>query len=106
MQVEYSGPKIIILLSKKDFAEYRWLKSTNNWVALTTAIVFPVLVEAIRFAQADNNDDLRWVRALQRRIETMELKLKDEPLELAQKILELPLKRTFASARMLAENAS
>jgi hypothetical protein len=107
MQVEYAGPKIVILLSKKDFAEYKVLKSIDGMsVALTTTIVLPVLIEAIRVAQTDGNDDLRWVRALLRRIEAMGLKCEDEPLELAQKILELPVKRTFASARMLAENAS
>jgi hypothetical protein len=31
------------------------------------------------------------------------MKLEDDPLEVAQRILELPLKRTFASARKLAE---
>jgi len=66
-----------------------------------------VLAEAIHFVQqSDDDDDLRWVRALKRRIEQMELKLEDDALELAQQILELPVKRTFASARMLAENAN
>jgi hypothetical protein len=107
MQVEFAGPKILILLSKKDFAEYKLLKTMDGMsVALTTTIVLPVLIEAIHVVQAEGDDDLRWVRALKRRLEDMQLKLDDEALELAQKILELPVKRTFASARMLAENAS
>jgi hypothetical protein len=107
MQVEFGGPKILILLSKKDFAEYKLLKTMEGMsVALTTTIVLPVLIEAIHVVQNDSEDDLRWVRAIKRRLEHMQLKLDDEALELAQKILELPVKRTFASARMLAENAS
>jgi hypothetical protein len=105
--MEIAGPKILILLSKKDFAEYKLLKTMDGMsVALTTTIVLPVLIEAIHVVQAEGDDDLRWVRALKRRLEDMQLKLDDEALELAQKILELPVKRTFASARMLAENAS
>lgn len=107
MRVEYNDEKIQVILSKRDFADYKLLKSMEGVsVALTTTIVLPVLIEAIRIAQGDGDDDLRWVRALRRRIEGMELKLEGEPLELAQRILELPVKRTFASARMLAEGAS
>lgn len=108
MRVVYDDQKIQIILSKKDFADYKLLKSMEGMsVALTTTIVLPVLIEALHIAQGDGDEDLRWVRALRRRIEGMELKLDGgDPLELAQQILELPVKRTFASARMLAEGAS
>jgi hypothetical protein len=107
MQVEYGGPKIVIYLSKKDFADYNLLKGMEGMsVALTTTIVLPVLIEAINQVKTNDDDDLRWVRALKRRIESMQLKTDDDSLELAQKILELPVKRTLASVRMLAENAS
>lgn len=107
MQVDFGGPKIRILLAKRDFAEYKLLKSMEGMsVALTTTIVLPVLIEAIHVLQNDGEDDLRWVRALTRRLEDMGLSLEGEPLELAQSILELPVKRALSSARMLAENAS
>jgi hypothetical protein len=108
MRVEYYGPKIQIILSKKDFEDYKLLKTMDGVsVALTTAIVLPVLIEAVHLAQVeDEGEDFRWVRALRNRIDGMELKLDGDPLELAQQILELPVKRTFASARMLAEGAS
>jgi hypothetical protein len=106
MQVEYGGPTIVIFLSKRDFADYNLLKNMEISVALTTTIVLPVLIEAINQVRANDDDDLRWVRALKRRIESMQLKLDDDAFELAQKILELPVKRTLASARMIAENAS
>jgi hypothetical protein len=108
MQIDYNGPKIQIVLSKKDFADYKLLKTNESLlVALTTSIVLPVLLEAIRIVQTDtDDDDLRWVRALRRRIEGMGLKPDGDPLQLAQNILELPIKRTFTAARMLAEGAS
>jgi hypothetical protein len=107
MRVDYNGQKIQIVLSKKDFADYKLLKMNDSvTVALTTAIILPVLLEAIHIVKEDGDDDLRWVRALRRRVESMDLKIDDDPLELAQRILELPVKRTFASARMLVEGAS
>jgi hypothetical protein len=105
MQVEYSGQKILIELSKKDFEDYKRLKATEGVsTALTMGIVLPVLVDAIyKLQESEEDDDLRWVRNLKRRIDGIEMKLNDDPLEIAQRILEYPLKRTFASARKLAE---
>ena len=43
MRVDYSGAKIQIVLSKKDFADYKLMKTMDGVsVALTTAIVLPV----------------------------------------------------------------
>jgi hypothetical protein len=108
MRVDFNGPKIHIQLSKKDFADYKLLKATDGIsLALSTTIVLPVLVEAIRQMREDLDDDqLRWVRALKSRIEGMNLKLDAEPLENAQLLLELPVKRTLGAARMYAEGAS
>jgi hypothetical protein len=108
MRVEYSGPKIQIVLSKKDFEDYKLLKVMEGVsVALTTAIVLPVLLEAIHIVKEEAEDEsTRWIRALRNRIESMELKLDSDPLELAQQILEFPVKRMCGAARMLAEGAS
>lgn len=105
MQVDYGGQKILIALSKKDFEDYKRLKTTEGvFIALTMGIVLPVLVDAIYLLQKSvEDDDLRWVRNLKRRIDGVEMKLDDDPLEIAQRILELPLKRTLTSARKLAE---
>jgi hypothetical protein len=105
MQVQYGGQKILIELSKKDFDDYKRLKTTDGVsTALTMGIVLPVLVDAIYMLQkSEEDDDLRWVRSLKRRIDSVGMKLEDDPLEVAQRILELPLKRTFASARKLSE---
>jgi hypothetical protein len=108
MRVEYSGDKIQIVLSKKDFAEYHLLKEMEGLsIALATTITLPVLIDAIHILQEEPGDDRRWMRALTRRIESVGLKLEGgEPLETAQIILELPVKRTLAAARMHAEGAA
>src|SRR5215471_9413422 len=82
MQVQYGGQKILIELSKKDFEDYKRLKATEGVsTALTMGIVLPVLVDAIYFLQqSDEDDDLRWVRSLKRRIDSVGMKLEDDPL--------------------------
>ena len=66
MQVQYSGQKILIELSKKDFEDYKRLKNMDGVsTALTMGIVLPVLVDAIYMLRgSDADDDLRWVRSL------------------------------------------
>jgi hypothetical protein len=108
MRAEFNADKIQIVLSKKEFADYKLLKSMEGIsVALTTAIVLPVLIEAIHILKEEpEEEDRRWIRALRRRMEVLDLKITGEPLEMAQLLLELPVKRTLISARMLAEGAA
>ena len=63
-------------------------------VALGTAIVLPVLVEAIHVIKedADANDD-PLVAAIKASNRDSGLKLDSDPLELAQQVLELPMKK-------------
>jgi hypothetical protein len=105
MTVSYTRDKIEVYLSKPDFKEYKMLKSIDGLsMALSTAIVTPVLVEAIHTIRNDADDDLRWVRVLRRRIDDLALtkavSKDEEPIVLAQLFLELPMKRTLASVRM------
>ncbi|HEX3103659.1 MAG TPA: hypothetical protein VHQ22_04380 [Terriglobales bacterium] len=107
MIANFETDKIQIILSKRDFQEYKFLKALDTVsVPLMTAIVLPVLVEALHIANENRDDERRWVRVLTRKVESMGQKLDADALEVAQLILELPIKRTFASARMLAEGAS
>lgn len=107
MMANFETEKIQIILSKKDFQEYKYLKALDTVSSpLMTSIVLPVLIQAIHFASQKPDDDLRWVRVLTRKIESIGKKVDGDPLEIAQLILELPIKRTFASARMLVDGAS
>ena len=110
MEPSFEGDKIVIFLSKSDFRDYKLLK-LNEGVSgpLTTTIVLPVLVEALHILKEENDgseDTRRWVRALSRRIESLGLSREMQLLSVAQKLLELPVKRALSSSRMLAEAAS
>jgi len=107
MEPDFDGDKIVIFLSKNDFADYKVLKHYEGVRGpLTTTIVLPVLVEALHILKEESDgmdDSRRWVRALARRIEDVGLNAETQPLILAQRLLELPVKRALSSSRMLAE---
>src|ERR1700723_43234 len=104
MRADFSADKIVIFLSKRDFAEYKQLKH-NETVAgpITNSIVLPVLMEALHILKQSDEEDCRWIGSIRRRIDDLQENLDSDFLVLAQKILELPLKRSLASARMLVE---
>ncbi len=109
LAVDLNGDKIIILMSKQDFGEYKLLK-TNEFIVgpLTVAVVLPVLVEALQYLKnefLDSEDDEcpRWAVVLKRRIKMLDLAGED-PLIAAQRLLELPIKRALASTRALIES--
>ncbi len=107
MKAEFNGDKIVIILSKKDFADYKQLKAHESLaVPLTTTIVMPVLLEALHALKEEGDEDRRWIRALRRRMDDLQLKPETDPLEIAQTLLELPVKRSLASVRMVAEAAT
>jgi hypothetical protein len=112
LRVDFNTDKILIILSKSDFADYKLLKNTEGVsAALTITIVLPVLIEALHLLKSEDNDyedesELRWARALRRRITALELDSESDYLILAQKLLELPMKRALVAARQLAEASS
>jgi hypothetical protein len=111
MRVDFNGDKILVVLSRADFKDYKLLKGHEGVsAALTTTIVLPVLVEALHFWKSGEagaeEDSLRWMRALHSRISALELKSESDNLILAQKLLELPLKRALIASRQLAEAVS
>lgn len=108
MAVDFNGSKITILLSKPDFREYKLLKSNEAVIApLTATIVFPVLLEALRvlkseYSGVDDSDSPKWVVILRRKINELDIEGDDEFTN-AQKLLELPIKRSLSAAHSLAE---
>ncbi len=103
MKVDFNSDKIVIILSQNDFKDYKQLK-TNE--AVTTMIVIPALMEALKQLEEAEDDDRRWVRVLRKRVDDLELKGQREPLELAQLVLELPMRRTFAKTLATLVDAS
>ncbi len=58
MRADFNGDKIVVYLSKKDFADYKYLKQFESLaVPLTTTIVAPVLIEALHELQRDDDEE-------------------------------------------------
>lgn len=111
MRIEFNGEKIRVILSKADFSSYKLLRHNEELSGiLTTTIVLPVLLETLYYIEGCGDDDeldsLKWYRALTRRIEALGLSNESEKLTKAQKLLELPVKRTLSTAQSVAEAAS
>jgi len=94
----YDGRKITILLSQEDYNMYQKVMRNSYYInTLHSTIVLPALAEAIRFLESEDSDmysDNMWYELL--------TDLKNEfyeidPLVTAQKILELPVNRSFIS---------
>jgi hypothetical protein len=111
MTVDSTGDKIVVVLSKTDFAAYKLLRNDETLVApLTVAIVLPALMDALATMK---NEELvedeypnRWQRVLKRRMRDEGLSFEVEPLVVAQRLLELPIKRALATAHQLADATS
>ena len=107
MSVELYDEKITVYLSKQDYKSYRLIRAHPNLSAsVTSTLVLPALVEALTCVQNDRADyeEYRWCRCLIRRIEDLSLSLELEPLELAQRLLELPIQRALVLARAMIES--
>jgi len=104
MEVDFTGDKIIVSVSRMDFANF---KLCENNVAMQEVAVcmlsLPVLIEAVQKVLATDDEglgELRWYKVLRAKVDDLGVGTDDESLEIAQRILESPLRRAFA---MLAE---
>jgi hypothetical protein len=73
---------------------------------LSTVLVMPVLIEALHMLQESGMDEdhRRWVRALTRKLKELGLENETDFLILAQKLLELPMKRSFAGVNITPDD--
>jgi hypothetical protein len=105
IKVNWGAQKIIILLSEQDYNDYTSLKVYEQKMhSLTCSIVLPVLTRAISMIRSGSSDEiedlreLRWFDVIRQRCEELDPdQAEDEPLVLAQLILELPLRRSLAA---------
>ena len=108
IEVDLSSNKIIIRLSRGDFENYKIIRANPGLrSSLVPTIVIPALLDALQALKEGESEDegLRWHRVLTRRLERLELDRQANSLAAAQKILELPIKRAFLSARDYIERA-
>ena len=106
MRMDPNHDKLIIVLSKPDIKVYKQLKAHTHLSAmLSTALVMPVLIEALHALpdSGGEEDHRRWARSLTRKLKELGLEKEDDPLTVAQKLLELPMKRSFEGANIKVE---
>lgn len=102
---DFRKEKVRILLCEADFVAYRELKGvphlTNH---LTTTLVLPVLVQAIPLVESggEDVDGCKWAKLLKRRLDDLNAGPASDALSKAQQLLELPIRRALASAKVLA----
>lgn len=101
MYNDYDGDKITVFLSKNDYRRYQEVKKNDEAVdILHSAIVLPALMQAIVEVQDDDSEfkNRKWYGILKDRVtETKE----EQPMRVAQKILENPLNRSFNAVTTL-----
>lgn len=105
MEIDYEQEKITIVLSKADWANYwsvRGQKVAEGM--LHGAIVFPVLIDALHQVKNNGSDyeNYGWFGRLEAILDARGLRDK-EPFEVAQKILDNPVTRSFQSIGSLLE---
>lgn len=102
MEVDfYSANKILIRLCKPDFARYKSLKHVPALAShLTTTLVLPVLLQALHLAKDDDSGvrTLGWCMNLKKRLEATNLDKEPEELIVAQRLLDMPIRRALSSA--------
>lgn len=112
MSFELGGEKIKILLSEKDYDNYRKVAGTVKLQpVIHSMIIIPALVyvfEVLKREEFENYEDSRWFRAIKKTLKNNNIELSKETLdtnssiELAQTILGMPLSRAFEN--ILNEN--
>ncbi len=104
MFLDYVGNRISIMLCKEDYNNYKLLKNNTSCFGLIlSSLVLPALIEALHFLENEEAEELKekpWYKILNG------IKEKSQGiscLQIAQNILEMPLKRTLDTL-MLNEN--
>ena len=105
MSFELGGNKIKILLCEKDYNIYKKIaNSPKLQPILHSMIIIPALVyvfELLRREEFESYEDNRWFRAIRKTLKNNSIELTEVNLgiysyiELAQKILDMPLSRAF-----------
>lgn len=98
--VDYEDPeKIYVILSKKDWGNYQRLKDRQGVASLLHSfVVFPVLVDAIRMIEKEDDiiENTHWAKRIETIITQKNLSL-DSPVDTAQRMLDSPVDRSFVS---------
>ncbi|MBK9176942.1 MAG: hypothetical protein IPM46_11535 [Flavobacteriales bacterium] len=101
----YDGDKITVMLSSNDYQRYQIVKRDPYIVEiLHSAIVLPALMQAIAVVQEEPSEfaEHKWFDILKGLVEETK---EEDPMKIAQKILENPLNRSFNAVTSMMETA-
>lgn len=100
----YDGRKITIMLSQKDYEKYQLISKNKFYIdTLHSTIVLPALAEALHFMESEEAQDFSnhlWFELLENLKKENQA---SDPLVTAQKILDLPINRSFTSLTQLMD---
>jgi hypothetical protein len=101
--VDFALPRILVRIPKLDWENYKLLKN-NAAQILHSAIVLPVLMQAIHFVRTKHemSQDLAWFGRLELWLEKMGNQDSLPLLDAAQSLLANPLSRTFEEGKRFA----
>lgn len=104
VSVIHETDKILIELSKDDYAAYSKLPRSRVSAVLHASVVLPVLTDTMHLMKASrsSHQDQQWFARIEQIIDAQGLSV-DEPFETAQKILAYPLSRSFRNLKEILE---
>lgn len=106
MEMDYENEKITIILSKADWKNYLEVRGQKLAEGILHAsIVFPALIDAIHTMRRGDGEyeGMAWYGRLEAILEAKSLQDND-PFEVAQRILENPISRSFKSVEALSDD--
>lgn len=108
LEVDFNEDKIIARVSRIDFQNFRLCENNVAMQEVSVCMLsLPVLIEAVQKVIATEDEGLggrRWYKVLRAKIDDLGLGACGESLEIAQRILESPLRRAFAMLSQELEN--
>lgn len=111
MSVNYDDDIIVIKLPEKEYESYFRLSGTDYSSIIMTSTILPSLVyilDMISTQQGQFNSELTWYKVIEDKLSTKDITIEDinqkiSSIELAQMILEVPLKRALDDLAKIVE---
>lgn len=111
MKIDIDGDKIAINLCNEDFQNYKILSASPSFLPVFhSMLIMPALIYVFEILKREGMEDYetrRWYQAIRKTLSKHEITLNEDSLaqyssfELAQKLLELPVKKALSSLVLL-----
>ena len=111
MIVNPDGEIVYINLPEKQYQQY--VKYQSMQEVILTMVILPALTQLLNYIVINNSSDIdgqKWYMVIERKIKSLDMDISDlmrqdiSALELAQRILDNPLERSFEEIRGVIES--